>query len=87
MLPVLLARGVQLQRSIVQVARIRIADAMVGDVVNREPDANRGWFEIDKIEPLHDGSWALLNVETNTSLTGSPLDIIGVQVLKNTTLG
>ncbi len=73
-------------RDIVKVASIRIADAVVGDVVNRDPDSNRGWFEIDNIEPLHDGSWALLNDATNTSITGGPLDIVGLQVLKTTSL-
>ncbi|MEZ5341765.1 MAG: hypothetical protein R2706_10010 [Acidimicrobiales bacterium] len=74
-----------MERSVVQIACIRIRDAVVGDVVNRDPDSNRGWFEIDGIEPLHDGSWALLNQVTNTSITGTPVDIIGIQVLKTAT--
>ncbi len=76
-----------MERSVVQIARIRIADAMIGDVVNRDPNSDRGWMEIDTIEPLHDGSWALLHEPTNSSITGQPLDIIGVQVLKMAPLG
>ncbi len=72
------------QRAIVKIASIRVVDAVIGDVVNRDPDSNRGWFEIDNIEPLHDGSWALLNDATNTSITAGPLDIVGLQVLKKT---
>lgn len=71
-----------IDRNIVQVARMRMEDAMVGDVVNRMPDATGGWFKIGIIEKLFDGKTQFSSPDRKITLSGESYDICGVQVLK-----
>lgn len=70
-----------MQRSIVKITRMRIADLEVGDCVNRDPDGTQGWFEIAAIRRLHDGTLTVSNESQRNTLSGSDVDIVGVQVL------
>ena len=63
-----------------QVVRMRMADVQAGDIVNKNPDEYRGWFEVQGIEHLHSGDIALLASSDKYSINGAPNDIVGVQV-------
>ncbi|MEZ5230903.1 MAG: hypothetical protein R2710_30780 [Acidimicrobiales bacterium] len=65
-----------------QVARMRMQDAVCGDVVNRVPDATEGWFQIGIIETLFDGKTQFSSADRRVTLSGHAHDICGVQVLK-----
>jgi hypothetical protein len=69
-----------MQRPIVKVARMRIADVEMGDCVNRDPDATLGWFEVAHIRRLHDGTISVSNESQRSTLSGADVDIVGVQV-------
>ncbi len=72
-----------MNRNIVQVARMRMEDAVCGDVVNRVPDATGGWFQIGIIETLFDGKTQFSSADRRVTLSGNGHDICGVQVLKS----
>ncbi len=72
-----------MERNIVQVARMRMEDAVCGDVVNRVPDNTGGWFEIGIIEILFDGKTQFSSPDRKITLSGNSYDICGVQVLKS----
>lgn len=72
-----------IDRNIVQVARIRMEDALVGDVVNRAPDVTGGWFKIGIIETLFDGKTQFSSPDRKVTLSGESYDICGLQVLKS----
>jgi hypothetical protein len=71
-----------MQRHLVQIARIRIGEVVPGDVVNRVPDENRGWFVVALVEELFDGSLQISDVTRQDSFSSGPMDIVGVQLLK-----
>lgn len=54
-------------------------DAQVGDIVNRNPDAEKGWFEVADISTLFNGDLQLADVSTYVTITGRDNDLIGVQ--------
>lgn len=71
-----------MQRTIVQITRMRISDVVEGDVINNDPDGTRGWFEVGVIRRLHDGTLSLCSENGRNSCNGSESDIVGVQVAK-----
>ncbi|NNE72921.1 MAG: hypothetical protein HKN26_04600 [Acidimicrobiales bacterium] len=71
-----------MKRYIVQVARMRMADVVVGDIVNRNPDDVRSWFQVASVSLLHNGSMALADEASQNTATGKGFDIIGVQIAK-----
>jgi hypothetical protein len=69
-------------RTIVQVARMRIIDVAIGDVMNRDPEATSGWFVVDEIRRLPSGDLNVTGTSTRDSIMGADNDIVGVQVPK-----
>lgn len=68
-----------MQRNFVKVARVRIEDIQVGDVVNRDPDAETGWFEVDCITVLFNDDLQLADRTELLTLSGPFFTIVGVQ--------
>lgn len=71
-----------MQRTIVQVAMMRIIDLAVGDVMNRDPAATSGWFVVEEIRRLPSGELNVTNTSSKDSIMGAAHDIVGVQVPK-----
>lgn len=71
-----------MKRNLVQIARLRMEEVVPGDVVNRNPDDNRGWFVAAVVETLFDGSLQISDATRTMSFSARPLDVIGVQLLK-----
>lgn len=71
-----------MERNLVQVARIRAREVVIGDVVNRLADEQRGWFVVAEIDDLFDGSIAFSSADRKMSFGSAPLDIVAVQTLK-----
>jgi len=44
-----------MQRTVVQIARVRMADLRRGDVINAKPDADQGWFMVQTMRQLPSG--------------------------------
>jgi hypothetical protein len=75
-----------MERHIIQVARIRARDAKPGDVVGREPDSTKGWFQLREVNPLHDGKINLSDGGVDNAISVWPLEIIGIQFMKKVTI-
>ncbi len=60
----------------------RIEDLAVGDIINRDPDGLRGWFEIAHISTLFNGEVQLADESQNESVSGGPFDVVGVQLIE-----
>lgn len=71
-----------MQRTIVQVTRMRIVDLVIGDVVNHDPAATTGWFPIEEIRRLPNGDVNVTNAGSKGSVMATDYDIVGVQVTK-----
>ena len=71
-----------MQRTFVRVAMMRVLDLVVGDVVNREPGASAGWFEVEEIRRLPNGEISVTNTTCRASVIGAPYDMVGVQMTK-----
>ena len=71
-----------MQRTVVQSARMRIADLEVGDVVNGHPEEEFGWFEVQTIRQLPSGEIVANGRSSAQAVKGSPYDLIGVQFTK-----
>ncbi len=65
-----------------QVARIRVLDARQGDIICRDPDYTREWFQLRQVDQLHDGKVNLSDGGVENSFAVNPLDIIGLQLIK-----
>lgn len=68
-----------MQRRIIKTAKVRIVDSQVGDIVNRNPDAEKGWFEVAEINTLFNGDLQLVDETSYVTITGGDNDLIGVQ--------
>ena len=71
-----------MSRTIVQVAKVRLMDLEVGDVINAEPDALKGWFTVEDIRRLPSGELNATGAGTRHSVMGSDHDMVGVQATK-----
>lgn len=71
-----------MQRTIVQVTKIRFIDTEPGDIVNGHPEAAEGWFEADEVRTLPNGEITVANHASRNSITGAPHDLLGLQVHK-----
>lgn len=70
------------QRTIVQIARMRLADVTEGDVVNGQPDNEHGWFEVCEVRELPSGERVAAGAASTQSVKGSTWDLLGVQIAK-----
>lgn len=71
-----------MQRTIVQIARIRLIDVRVGDIVSGRPDEEFGWFEVMELRELPSGDLVASGSASTLSVKGSRWDLVGVQVAK-----
>lgn len=69
------------KRRLVKVIKIRLADAQVGDVVNRYADSDEGWFQVASFEELFNGSLQVADETTYITITGGYYDTIALQVV------
>lgn len=59
-----------------------MADLQPGDVINKNHDDARGWFEVREVEELHTGDILVHAFSEKDSINGAPNDIVGVQLAK-----
>lgn len=70
-------------RTIVQVTQVRMRDVHPGDIINKNHDDSRGWFEVVDVQELHTGQYAIVADSADDSINGGPFDMVGVQIAKN----
>ncbi|NNF54977.1 MAG: hypothetical protein HKN03_11115 [Acidimicrobiales bacterium] len=68
-----------MHRRIIKTAKVRLVDAQVGDIVNRNPDAEKGWFQVFEVKTLFNGDLQLADETSYVTITGGDNDLIGVQ--------
>ncbi len=68
-----------MHRRIIKTAKVRLVDAQVGDIVNRNPDAEKGWFQVCEVKTLFNGDLQLADETSYVTITGGDNDLIGVQ--------
>ncbi|MEM7285816.1 MAG: hypothetical protein AAF480_05645 [Actinomycetota bacterium] len=71
-----------MHRTIVQIARMRLADVRPGDVITGHPDDEFGWFVVHVVRQLPSGDLVASGESTSQSVKGSPVDLCGIQVTK-----
>ncbi len=69
-----------MQRSAIQIVKMRMGDLKTGDVVNKNPDDPRGWFIVRDLEHLPNGGLAVNAMNAKDSINGRPQDLVGVQI-------
>ena len=71
------------KRRFVKVARMRLADAEEGDIVNRHPEAEEGWFAVAKKHRLFNGDIQLSDTTADNTVSGKDFEIVGVQFVSD----
>lgn len=71
-----------MQRTVVQIARMRLANVRPGDVISGHPDDEFGWFVVRGLRQLPSGDLIASGEATNESVKGAPVDLVGIQVTK-----
>ncbi len=71
------------KRRFVKVARMRLVDAEEGDIVNRVPDAEEGWFAVAKKHRLFNGEIQLSDTTGDATVSGRDFEIVGVQFVSD----
>lgn len=71
-----------MQRTMVQVMQVRMSDVLPGDIVNKNADDARGWFEVKELQELPNNAVVLAAHSDRDSVNGSINDIVGVQITK-----
>ena len=64
----------------------RLEDIEVGDVVNRNPDAEQGWFLVDAISILFNGHIQLADDTEQLTVSGGHKDMVGIQLVEEVVL-
>lgn len=72
-----------MERTVIQIARVRIADLRRGDVVNQHPDDDLGWFVVHEMRQLPSGELVANGTTAKQSLKGDAVDIVGLQIAKH----
>lgn len=71
-----------MERTIVQIARIRLGDINVGDIVSGHPEKESGWFQVRVLRKLPSGELVAGGSASTESVKGSRWDLVGVQITK-----
>ena len=71
-----------MERTNVQIARIRLGDINVGDIVNGHPEKESGWFQVRVVRKLPSGELVAGGASSTESVKGSRWDLLGVQITK-----
>lgn len=64
----------------------RLEDIEVGDVVNRNPDADQGWFTVHAISTLFNGHLQLADESEQLTVSATNVDMVGVQLVEEVAL-
>lgn len=72
-----------MNRNFVKVARIRIEDIRIGDVVNRDPESETGWFEVHETQILFNGDLQLVDRTELVTISGPYFSLVGVQFVSS----
>ncbi len=64
----------------------RLEDIEVGDIVNRYPDAEQGWFTVDAISTLFNGHLQLADDTEQLTIAAGHKDMVGVQLVEEVVL-
>jgi hypothetical protein len=62
--------------------QVRMADIRPGNIINKNHDDPRGWFEVHQLQELPNGDIAVLAATEKNSINGGAHDIVGVQLRK-----
>lgn len=76
----------RVKRRSIQVIKSRLEDIEVGDAVNRDPDAEQGWFVVDAISTLFNGHIQLADETEQLTVSGGHKDMVGVQLVEEVEL-
>ncbi len=71
-----------MQRTIVQVMQVRMADVLPGDIVNKNHANPTGWFVVKELQDLPNNGIVLAADSDRDSINGMIYDMVGVQVTK-----
>ena len=74
------------KRRSIKVIKTRLEDVVVGDIVNRKPDAEMGWFVVDAISTLFNGHLQLADVTEQITVSGNHMDMVGLQLIEEVDL-
>lgn len=74
------------KRRSIQVIKSRLEDINVGDVVNRNPDADQGWFTVHAISTLFNGHLQLADETEQLTVSATNVDMVGVQLVEEVPL-
>ncbi len=74
------------KRRSVKVIKSRLEDIVVGDVVNRQPDAEMGWFTVHAISTLFNGHLQLADESEQLTVSGDHKDMVGLQLVEEVEL-
>ena len=75
-----------MSKTAVQTVQVRITDVQMGDVVNKSHENLEGWFAVEVIETLHDGRLVLADETHQNTITGTGLDLVGLQLVRQLNL-
>lgn len=73
-------------RRSVKVIKSRLEDIQVGDVVNRNPDAELGWYTVATISTLFNGHIQLADETEQLTVSGDNMDMVGLQLVEEVVL-
>lgn len=57
-------------------------DVCPGDIINKNLDDSKGWFQVRDTEELHTGNVAISADSERDSINGAPYDLVGLQIAK-----
>ncbi len=69
-----------MQRTIIELVKMRLADLEVGDVVNRDPESGEGWFRVGEVRRLPSGEVNVSSANSRSTIMGDDFDIVAVQL-------
>jgi len=69
-----------MERTIVHVAKMRMIDVHIDDIVTKDPESAKGWFRVEVKKTLMNGDLALADAREQMSFTGGIHDLVGVQI-------
>lgn len=71
-----------MKRRAIHVIKSRLEDIEVGDVVNRNPDAESGWFTVNEVSTLFNGHLQLADETEQLTVSGDHKDMVGLQLVE-----
>lgn len=73
-------------RRSIKVIKSRLEDIAVGDVVNRNPEAEQGWFTVAAISTLFNGHIQIADETEQLTVSGDNMDMVGLQLVEEVLL-